>query len=653
MGSLGSAIVYPTPVTEPDIITDMIEDRIDSVSTLVTTAYNAGINAINALAGQTFEVDWDEAVFPDVPDSGIGGFSPVKPIAPVIGDPGIEPVEFTGVTPASTEIAISTDPIPDHSPLNLNINVPDAPTVAWPVFTKDAPSVSDPNIPTVPAYDLPAVPVLTDISIPSPPEYSIPEFDGVLPVDDLTPPDQSLDWAESYYTSGLKDALVQKLYDGVVNGGTGLSEETEQAIYDRAESRQETERQAMLDSISDGLAQRGFEMPPGALVAANLEAENKILRDREDLNNDILIQQSKLAQENTHFVLEAAKNLEGILITYHSQAQQRSLDAAKAVIETAVQMYSLKVEGYKAKILAYQTMAEVYKARITGEIAKAEFFKAQIAGVTASVQAQALMIEAYKAQVNAVEALMQVYRTQMEGAQIQAQVDATRIQAYLGEVQAYSEKTRAIGYRFEGYKAQISGEVAKASIIEADSNAYVAQVSGYKAKADVEVARAEVALNNTRSEVQVYLALIEKYKADVQKAVSQAEIQAQQDGIEVEAYKAETAMYSTEINALLGDYQARVEEAKASALIASNNSEIGLKALLGEYELTVEALKAVATAAGQMSASALSSINASIHAASSQSRSDTRSYGVSKSENLNVNDNNTFAIEHIYQHEDV
>ena len=633
MGALPSGPASLPIITDTELITGSVIDRMNVATDFVLQAYNTGLDAINALANENFDLDWDEPVWDPVATPGTDNMSLSTPGKPTVNAISVGSVQFLGVTPAYESIDIDSLVIPAYTDKDYGFNIPDSPDVVWPTFSKDAPQVGNVDIPTIPDYDLPAVPTLQSISIPAPPDYTIPAFDGVLPVADLTEPALSFEWSESYYSSDLQTLLKTTLLAGITNGGSGLDEATEQAIYDRAISRHEEEEQTLLDSISTGLAARGFPLPPGALVTAVSEAENKILRSRTDLNNDILVQQSKLAQENTHFILDLAKKFEDSLISYHSDSQNRALDASKFVITTATAIYSLKIEGYKAKLQAYAILADVYKVRIEAEIAKAEFYKAQISAVEASVRVQGLMIEAYKAQVQSVMALMEVYKTQMQGASIAASIDKLKIDGYLGEVQAYSTRTQAVAYRYEGYKAQISGEVAKADMHRADAQAYTAMVGGYEARSRVDIARAEVQLNNTKSQAIVYSAMVDKYKADISKVVAEAEIAAKQDGVEIEAYKAEVTKFAAEIDAVVRTYYGKVEEVKAKADLSAKTADTAVRALLGEYELSVEAAKGVAQAAGQMAAAAASSVNASIHAASSESRSDSRSVAVTQNSN--------------------
>jgi hypothetical protein len=475
---------------------------------------------------------------------------------------------------------------------------------------------------------LPAVPQLPGIVIPSPPEYNIPEFDWVLPTDDITAPEPQFVWNEVEYNSALKELIATKLFTELTNGGSGLPVATEQAIYDRATSRMTDEEQIALDQMLDFFSGRGFDLPPGALAGQMLELNNKILKTREDLNNDILVQQSKLAQENTQFIIKASLESEKALMDNTNQFQTRAFEAAKFVVLSALQIYQSKIEMYKAKLQVYVAQAEVYKARIMGETAKAEFYKAQIQGVLASAEIQKTLVEIYTAQVNANMLLIQLYKAEMEGAQIRASIDEIRIKCFSALVQAYSAQVTAASERYRGYQAQISGEVAKAEMYKAQVEAYVASVGAYKAEveADTLILKQDLAINENA--VEIFKARIQQYLAQVQAGIGNIDAQAKIEGVKVDAYKAEVMGYSAELDAAGKTYLGRIEEAKARAEIEIKEADLIIKQALAEQELIQGNIKASAQIASQMAAAAISGVNASASIQNAESRSDSRSGSV-------------------------
>lgn len=634
-------------VSDPESITELVKDQIGVAAVWATEAFTDANTYLSTLANLRFDVTYEEPTITSVSSPSV---NPVKPNSLSIEDIEVAPVTFTGQEPVIPTFDMINHVAPEFAEKDYGISIPTAPTVLWPEFSKEAPAIPDRSIPLPPDTELPPIPVITDVVIASPPTYDNPQFTAEVPVEDLTLPTVAFNWGESVYNSDLKTKLGDTLFDNLVSGGSGLDEETEQAIYDRATSRLEEEEQKIVDELSDNIAQRGFDIPPGALLTVESEAENKILRSRTDLNKDILIQQSNLAQVNTHFIIQQTVNLETILIKYHDSTQTRTLDAAKYVIATAVQLHTLKLENYKTKLNAYQILAQVYGIRVQAEIAKAEFYKVQIEAAKLSVEVQELYIKAYLGQLEAIKMTLETYRLQMEGANLTAQVDKLKLDGYAVEANAYGVKVNAAAQRYEGYKAQLAGESIKANIYQTDVNAFTAKSSAYHIKTQAEFSKSEAELNLIRMHATVYEQAIAKYKADITKVISEAEVKARIAGLDVAVYSAEAQNYNAELNAAIDIFRGRVSEMQAQADLSIKSADLAIKAALGEYELTVETAKGVSAVSGQLAAAAAGAINASLHASSSESRSDSYNRGQSVNYNLSGSESESFIEEHIYSY---
>jgi aminopeptidase-like protein len=119
-------------------------------------------------------------------------------------------------------------------------------------------------------------------------------------------------YEEAIYSSSLKIATEAKLLDIVENGGTGLDATVEAAIWDRALSRKQVADVAKHDESERYFSSRGFNIPQGALVARLDELLTERARAEDDINYDIMTEQAKLAQTNTHFAITSS-------IQYESQ----------------------------------------------------------------------------------------------------------------------------------------------------------------------------------------------------------------------------------------------------------------------------------------------------------------------------------------------
>ncbi len=630
-----------SPGGQQSSMTDAVNEYLTRISQVIE-------DLANALAG--VELTCPTCEWEPVPKFGLDGLNPDEPPPPDIDEIVVDPINFGGTPPNPPE---EPGEIGDPPPFNVpppGITIPDPPDVDWPVFTQNPPQLSDVIIPGKPEVNLPPVPQLTPISIPAPPAYTIPVWDEEAPVFDLTPPSPVLDWHEEEYLSDLKTKLSEKLYDQVVEGGTGLDEDTEQAIYDRAVSRMLTEEERKYNETLNYFASRGFLLPPGGLAGGLLEIQNAILQVREDLNNDILIQQSKLAQENTHFMIDQARQWEGSLMGYWNNVQERAFQAAVASVESVLKVYQIQVEGYKAELEVYKSKAQVYVSLIQAEQVKAELYRAHIEAVRANVDVQRAYIEAYVAQIQGVAALIELYKAEMEGARLQTEVDLNKIRAYQALVQAYAAQVEAITARFEAYKAQIQGEVAKAQVYQAQVEAFTALVESYKAQAQVILAEAQVETERVKAEVEVYKGYVEKYKTDGEVAVAKAEAEARVAQISVNAYEAQSRNYVGELNAIAQAYGSAVQEARAKVDVCVKEYDILMREQGQAFEQQMQALRAAAQVQGMVVAAAVSTNSISYHTGFTyaQACSVANSYGFQDMNNNIVQ--NHLLVQHIYDH---
>jgi hypothetical protein len=642
-------------LSPPQIVTGaaipLVTERFNLATEYATNLWALAQDLLSQLGSVDISVTWEPVGLEDVGMGGLDGLTLAPPTRPVIDSVAIADPGFSHVAPSPVTDELPVRDAPVYNVNDPGISIPDSPDITWPVFSGgNAPYPSEPAIPEAPVVSLPPVPSLSGVSIPSPPEYSIPEFDWDLPTENLTAPEPSFSYSESMYSSDLKSLLNTKLYDNLSEGGTGLNEATEQAIYDRATFRLATEEQAAYDQIMNLFADHGYMLPPGALAGQILEIENKILRTREDINNDILIQQSKLAQENTHFIIDRSINWEKQLMDFVSQYQMRALDAAKFVVLSAIEVYKGKVAAYTARLEAYKAQAVVYSARIQGEIAKAEFYKAQIQGIMGSVEIQKALVEAYVAQVGAVGVLINLYKAQMEGAKIKAEVDQIRIQSFAATVQAYATQVSAATERYKGYLAQIQGEAVKAEVYGKQIDAYTARVGAYRTEieADTLVLKQAIAVNENA--VEIFKVQLQEYMTKVNAATAQAEILAKNEGLKIDMYKAETASYGAELDAAAKVFLGKVEEAKAAADIEIKEADLILRQAIAKQELVQGNVRAAAQIASQMAAAAIAGVNASANVGFGENRSDSTSNSFQISISSQSIDSHISAVQHNYYH---
>jgi hypothetical protein len=302
-------------------------------------------------------------------------------------------------------------------------------------FNPDQVAMNVPQVPDLPTFTQlppapPDVPTITVGAMPT------------LPVDDLVVPVDAFAYSESRYTSNLLDADRAWLLDEVVNGGTGLTAQSQSDIY-----TMETERnlQAMADAMdraANTWATSGWSLPDGVLEASLFALNLDYMQRQLDKSRDIRVEAEKIAIQQKQFAITQANVIEGTLITYENQISQRAFETAKAEMDYVLAFFDAALKDFQARIelakVAIDFVLQVAKVETEIALAIISIYTAEIA--------------AYKAQADVVIAYMDalVRRYSAEG-----QVDEAVARTQLGN--------QEIGIKT--FEARINEAKAKADVL--------------------------------------------------------------------------------------------------------------------------------------------------------------------------------------------
>jgi len=426
-----------------------------------------------------------------------------------------------------------------------------------PTLRTDTMSVTLPKVPTFTGT------VETDFGtfdIESPSILPVPAIDmsGLMTADmpeDLT---AAILWFEESYDNSIYTPLFNRLITDLQSGASGIGGTVEQEIYDRAQARQNIEEDKQQAEIEEYFSSTGFDLPTGAMAARLQEHANGRAMRSLDLNGKIIIEQADLAQKNSQFVIEAARNLEAVLRDYATKKNDRALDYSKAVAANAIAIYAEGVKGFVAQLEANKTYVQLQAENLRAVI---EANKGAVAVYAAEAQAYEISVNA-KAKKN--EAITEVFKAEMYGYSTEA---GAITEVFKTEIQEQGAYNSAIT---EKYKAEVQ---------EQDSvNSTAAEI--YKAKVQGQAATNQAAVDIYKSKVQeqdsINSAATEIFKAQVQKQTSinnaetelfKAKIQ-EQDSInssKTELFKAKVGLFSAEVSADVDTFRAKVEAYSAES----------------------------------------------------------------------------------------
>jgi hypothetical protein len=151
----------------------------------------------------------------------------------------------------------------------------------------------------------------------------------------------------------------------IARGGQGYADETETAMFEQDIERRELARQEEIDESLANSAGRGFSMPQGFHLETVRQINEKYRLGEEKKSEDVMILQSKLAQENKWIAIDAGISYNQILLAFYDAKAQRGLDSAVAVIGLALLAIRLRAALVRQELMVAKTLntADMEKAR--------------------------------------------------------------------------------------------------------------------------------------------------------------------------------------------------------------------------------------------------------------------------------------------------
>ena len=586
---------------------DIVNAKFDQAKTYAdaaTSALNGFTSALNASIGAPatpFSPNW-------TPPPPPGAITPPDP-------PGLPDITVTiPVTPGAFSEGKPNIVVTDFTGAEPNLNLPSAPTVSY------GPA---PTVPDVSEVSMPNEPTLADVALPTFLSLNTPTFGGVdlhydylnkledIPTLELVQPTPYHYARGPEYASALLDNLKAVLNERI-KGGTGLNPAVEQAIWDRARSR---ETQTALANEAEVMRQSealGFQLPSGVLAAQLREAQQAYYDKLSGFSRDVAIKQAELEQENLKQTIAQGMQLESQLIDYSLKLEQMTFEAAKTAAENAIQIYNGQVEKFKALLAAYNTYAAAYKTIMDAELSKVEVYKAELQGEQAKAEINNSLVQRYKAQIEAGMSRVEVYKALVGAANTRVQLEQTKLGAVGEQIKAYVAQVNAETAKIEAYKAGVQAETAKVTIYSAKAQAY-----GIKTNAQAEKARAEISRFN---------ALAQAKEAEWRGYEAQVRAEAARLGAIASHSDALTANYKVQAEVLQASasLQERAWEASAKQYEAGQNYAMQAAKMNGDWQMqAAEARRDVAKAGTQVYAQLVASSYGMVNASASISGSAT------------------------------
>ena len=553
------------------------------------------------------------------------GFAGVyPPTVPEINDPEGKPGAWSSELESVSNVILGSADAPATPslavvpPIALQnfLDAGDGPTFTFPSLPNDfsgtvptSPGFTAPTIPTAPEYTLPPAPTLSTITLPDVPTYSaLPTFTATAPDALAAPQLPGFSFVEEEYTSAITTAAEAWLLNTINNGGTGLASPVEQAIFDRALTREVEAARRNLENALDEFAP-GFSRPSGALRARTDQLRAELQNRTDDLDRKILEEQARLAQNNTQFAVTEGLRHEATLLQHHNAVADRALRFAQAVVDSAIAVYNLKVTEYQARLDGYKTEAQVFSELIRAASLEIERYRAELEATKTAVEVDNTLISRYQAQIQAVRLLSDFYNTQLQGAKIEAEIEAVALDAFRAEIDGYVAEIRVKELEYSAYAAGVNGEKAKAEVFRAQVDAVRNANEGKRAAIEGDKAVAEGTLQVNQQKLEAYRSEVDLYRSQIQEHVEVIRGAVASYSAQAAAYRANIDLEKARANVELAGSGLSLEASKFNQSEANQTFRLQGQLLTQQIQAALAAASASETSNNNRAAAALSQIN--------------------------------------------
>lgn len=571
-------------------------------------------------------------------------------IDPTFPEPVAAPVLTLSAPPDMDQIVWAAPAIPaaftetvtieDILPAPFESEPPDMVFGSVPTFHEvapDAPGVDlqfempelDLALPTAPQLLGVNVTTFGGLNLPASLELDIPELQLEAPsIREYVP--------QRDYTSALLTSLQDRLQLALA-GGTGLSADVENAIWDRGREREARSARTALDEL-DRMEEMGFALPPGVYLDARIKIATETDAANRGHSREVMIKAAELEQENVKNALTIAVQLEGQLMSWTNNVEQRVFESCRYATEAGVAIYNARVQAYAAFLETFKARVAVYEATIRGELAKVEAYKAMIDAERAKADTNRALVESYKVQVDASLSAVEIFKARIAGIQVKADIEKTKIEIFGEQVRAFSAKVQAYTAGVEGFRATVSAEATK-------QDAFKSQVQAYAARVDAAARVIGARIEGHKAKIDAKQLEYEGFKALITAETARVQAISETNKSRSETYRAEVQGVASYNDVLTKQWQAAIEQSGRLAEIGVSAAKANAELYVTSRTMAVEAAKVGAQVSAQLGAAALNAINwstswsdsFSMGISQSTSESSSSSSSVSTSTNYNYN----------------
>lgn len=570
--------------------------------------------------------------------------------APDLGEISVQLPE--GFVPDQIDVPDIMSEIPEYVSLLNGINIPAPPEMIVPEMPTEPSVETEFEIEAAPTPSYGELPDLTEIVIPEYEPITLEDFTDEVPEFTAAVPNANIQWSEPTYQAQLASAIQTKLA-AMLAGGTGIDPVVEDAIWQRDRERLHAESTKSIDEAHNQWAARGFALPPGALLAQVAAAQKDSSDKVAALSRDVSIKQADLEQKNRQFAIEQGIVFEKLYVDIFLQVTQRSFEIAKETVTASISIFNAQVAAFNVEQQIFSARIERYKAKLQYALSQIDAYKARIDAERVKSEVNKNLIDSYDSKVKAYQSQVEAYRAVVQAATARAELQKNKVDIYRAQIEGRVAQIGAKKVEFDAYVARVQGEQAKVEIEKANAQAYSARVGALTAAADVSLKVADIDLAISKQKLDYAVANLQRLGQLA--SLQLASIQARGTAHEAETRRGVAVLDSnrstSQLNVQLAIENGRNIIANYTAQIAAWTARV--QQIIEIAKVNATSIAAAGQVASNLAAGALAgtSVSAGFNGGVSRSEGSTQSQNYSESKSEATSDSNSYTTNHNYNHE--
>lgn len=531
-------------------------------------------------------------------------------------------LESSSNIPSVPTASIRDINLPGFDATMPNITIHETPEQDWPDAPGAPPAVADIELPTMPAYSEPQEPEGFSITLEPAPTIDVPSLQVSRPQKEFSPPGHNFIYVEPDFNDhGLMEPLRDEVLRLLEGEGRMLTEDEEEAMFNRGRDRLRAERERELVKLAKKEAARGFPAPTGTYWAQHSQITEQFSIRLQELIRDVIVEQARLAAQNRPKSVEMAQALVAELMRMYDGTAQRAMQAAVHVWEGGFRLHDAAVADLQAEIAVLDAEVRAHDQELKDAMSRLERWKATLEGARLETEVRESLIRIYEAKWNAIKVAADVHNVEMQGARIKADIQEQQLKNHSLLLQNFGERIQAVIARYDATAKQNAAEMSKAEAFKAQTEAWNMQADAQIKVSGFDIEKAKLRLSEWEAEKSRSLQEFEEAKQRVGVEMESHKNLLATFGEEVKMYEADSrhasAMRDNDIKA----YAAAVDENTKIANAKIEEAKMHFEAFVQLKSAIADALSSMAQITGSIASSALNafSVSAGYHYSGSDS----------------------------------